>query len=305
MDGLGRRGTRRPRPPRPLRPRPESRRWPLVRNHRTPNPIRTAAAYGPRTRAAIDAPHLRTDRWWLAPAVTAAGLLAFIVYSTWRAFANADYYAAPYVSPFYSPCLAENCEPMRARPQLRSSSAAGGACPPRCIILIFPLGFRLTCYYYRKAYYRGFWASPPACAVAEPHKKYTGETRFPLILQNIHRYFFYAAIAGRRDPHLRHRARLPRRALRVGPHGPRHPRLPGQHRADLGVHPLLPLLPAHRRRQAQALLQASRALPAVAVVGKLNARHMLLAWASLVSVALADFYVYLVASGAFDDPRFF
>jgi hypothetical protein len=30
--------------------------------------------------------------------------------------------------------------------------------------------------------------------VAEPHRKYTGETRFPLILQNIHRYFFYAAI---------------------------------------------------------------------------------------------------------------
>jgi hypothetical protein len=34
-------------------------------------------------------------------------------------------------------------------------------------------------------------------------------------------------------------------------------------------------------------------------VGKLNARP------SLVSVALADFYVFLVASGAFDDPRFF
>jgi hypothetical protein len=65
------------------------------------------------TRAAIGPRHLRTDRWWLAPALTAAGLLAFIVYSTWRAFANAHYYAAPYVSPFYSPCLAENCEPMR------------------------------------------------------------------------------------------------------------------------------------------------------------------------------------------------
>jgi hypothetical protein len=39
--------------------------------------------------------------------------------------------------------------------------------------------------------------------------------------------------------------------------------------------------------------------------GKLNARHMQLAWASLISVAVADFYVYLVASGAFDDPRFF
>jgi hypothetical protein len=29
--------------------------------------------------------------------------------------------------------------------------------------------------------------------VAEPHAKYTGETRFPLILQNLHRYFFYIA----------------------------------------------------------------------------------------------------------------
>ena len=65
---------------------------------------------------------------------------------------------------------------------------------PAIIILIFPLGFRLTCYYYRKAYYRAFWLSPPACAVAEPHAKYTGETRFPLILQNIHRYFWYVAM---------------------------------------------------------------------------------------------------------------
>ena len=81
----------------------------------------------------------------------------------------------------------------RARPTSASRSAW---CPlsPALLILIFPLGFRLTCYYYRKAYYRAFWLSPPACAVAEPHKKYTGETRFPLILQNVHRYFWYAAI---------------------------------------------------------------------------------------------------------------
>jgi hypothetical protein len=58
------------------------------------------------------------------------------------------------------------------------------ALSPALIILIFPLGFRMTCYYYRKAYYRSFWMSPPACAVAEPHKTYTGETRAPLILQN-------------------------------------------------------------------------------------------------------------------------
>ena len=66
--------------------------------------------------------------------------------------------------------------------------------PLGLLVLPFLLGFRLTCYYYRKAYYRSFWLSPPACAVAEPHGKYTGETRFPLILQNSHRYFFYAAL---------------------------------------------------------------------------------------------------------------
>jgi len=60
-------------------------------------------------------------------------------------------------------------------------------------VLIVPLGFRMTCYYYRKAYYRAFWQSPPACAVAEPHGSYSGETRFPLIFQNAHRYFFYVA----------------------------------------------------------------------------------------------------------------
>ena len=52
----------------------------------------------------------------------------------------------------------------------------------------------MSCYYYRKAYYRSFWLSPPACGVAEPHGKYSGETRLPLILNNVHRYFFYAAV---------------------------------------------------------------------------------------------------------------
>lgn len=38
------------------------------------------------------------------------------------------------------------------------------------------------------------WFSPPACAVAEPHARYTGETKLPLIIQNAHRYFFYVAL---------------------------------------------------------------------------------------------------------------
>jgi hypothetical protein len=57
-----------------------------------------------------------------------------------------------------------------------------------------PAGFRLTCYYYRRAYYRSWWLSPPACAVAGPRRRYTGETRFPLLGQNVHRYFFYVAL---------------------------------------------------------------------------------------------------------------
>ncbi len=197
-EGLGARDRRAPDPARPPppadpapRPLPEWTAWPLVRNpcDRTRAPWRREIRHARRDLR----PHLRTDRWWLAPAVTAAGLLAFVVYSTWRAFANADYYAAPYVSPFYSPCLAENCEPMRGGPNWELFGSWWGI-SPAIIILIFPLGFRLTCYYYRKAYYRSFWASPPACAVAEPHATYTGETRFPLILQNVHRYFFYAAL---------------------------------------------------------------------------------------------------------------
>ena len=256
------------------------------------------------TRAAIPEPHLRKDRWWLPPAVTAFGLFAFVVYSTWRAFANADYYAAPYVSPFYSPCLADNCATMKGGPNWSLLGDWWGL-SPALLILIFPLGFRLTCYYYRKAYYRGFWASPPACAVAEPHKKYTGETRFPLILQNLHRYFFYAAllVAGVltfdtvlafRDEHydwghmglgtLVFLANIVLIwAYTLSCHSCRH--IVGGRLKHFSKHPV-------RYRMW-------------GWVGKLNERHMQLAWASLISVGIADFYVYLVASGAFDDPRFF
>ncbi|MEU9194378.1 hypothetical protein [Streptomyces hundungensis] len=256
------------------------------------------------SRAAIAPRHLRTDRWWLAPAVTAAGLFAFVVYSTWRAFANADYYHAPYVSPFYSPCLADNCAPMRHGPNADVFGSWWGL-SPALLILVFPLGFRLTCYYYRKAYYRGFWASPPACAVAEPHTKYSGETRFPLILQNLHRYFFYFAVlvAGIltydtalafRDEQYRwgHMGLgslvfLVNIALiwtyTLSCHSCRH--IVGGRLRHFSKHPVRYRLWGW--------------------VGKLNERHMLLAWASLVSVALADLYVYLLATGAFDDPRFF
>jgi hypothetical protein len=154
----------------------------------------TTEAPRPVERAAIAARTLRTDRWWLLPLVTAFGFSAFVIYSTWAAFDHHNIYAGhAYLSPFYSPCLTNMCPP-EAR---WAGWNIGSWLSPALLILLFPLGFRTTCYYYRKAYYRSFWFSPPACAVAEPHKKYSGETRFPLVIQNIHRYFWYfAAILG-------------------------------------------------------------------------------------------------------------
>ena len=73
----------------------------------------TAQRQGGRTlgeaRPPIAAAHRRTDSWWALPVTVAVVLLAFIVYSTWAAFQNAHYYAAPYLSPFYSPCITKGC----------------------------------------------------------------------------------------------------------------------------------------------------------------------------------------------------
>jgi hypothetical protein len=145
-------------------------------------------------RAKIDARTLRQDRWWLEPALLFSLLSAFVVYSSIRAFWDTNYYNedTSLLSPFYSPCLADSC--VEGSSHLGTPVGDWWALSPALIILILPLGFRMTCYYYRKAYYRSFWLSPPACAVAEPHKKYTGETRFPLIFQNAHRWFFWLTL---------------------------------------------------------------------------------------------------------------
>ncbi len=124
---------------------------------------------------------VRRDPWWLAPLGTALGLGAFIVYSTWAAFQNAYFEYGPYLSPFYSPNL--------------SSVFPWWKLSPAFLILWAPAGFRATCYYYRKAYYRAYFLDPPACAVSESSgRRYKGETAFPFILQNLHRYFFYIAV---------------------------------------------------------------------------------------------------------------
>ncbi len=135
----------------------------------------------------------RKDTWWLQPLVVFVGLSAFVVYATWAAFQGKHYYAAPYLSPFYSPEL------FGESPHSWFGPKPGwwpGWLPwsPALLILWAPGGFRLTCYYYRGAYYKSFWADPPSCAVGEPRSSYWGESSFPLIVQNLHRYFLYLAI---------------------------------------------------------------------------------------------------------------
>lgn len=144
---------------------------------------------------------MRKDLWWVSPLVTFLVFSAFIVYSTWAAFQGEHYAFGPYLSPMYSPLIWD------AAGQASSGHSWLGAWPswlpayllvqpitPAVLILWAPGGFRFTCYYYRGAYYKAFWADPPACAVGEPRQGYRGERKFPLILQNVHRYFMYLAL---------------------------------------------------------------------------------------------------------------
>lgn len=125
----------------------------------------------------------RKDAWWVAPLLTAAVLGLFVVYATYAGLSNAYYEVGPYLSPFYSPTI---------RPEWLGLPSF---ISPAIFILAFPAGFRATCYYYRKAYYRAFFFDPPACAVGEGRGTgYKGERSFPFVLQNLHRFFMYFAV---------------------------------------------------------------------------------------------------------------
>jgi hypothetical protein len=131
---------------------------------------------------------LRLDRWSLAPAITGLGFGVFVIYTSISAFLmlpdaflHVPYEAQGYLSPYFSPLIVLPFLPAWFSPAI--------------LILWIPLGFRLTCYYYRKFYYRAYLFDPPACAVGEPsiHRRYSGETRFPFNVMNQHRLFLYLA----------------------------------------------------------------------------------------------------------------
>ena len=215
---------------------------------------------------------------------------------------GSDYFytqgGARYLSPFYSP-------------DLRS----WGLHLPftyAFFVIWVPLGFRLTCYYYRKAYYRSFFLAPPACAVAGPRRRsYHGESRLPYILQNVHRYFFYLATlvlaALWYD--------VARSFFFRGSDGSLH--------FGGGVGTLIMLANVvllslftfgcnSLRHLVGGKLDCFTCSAAAGMrhrlwrrVTVLNGRHMEMAWISLGSVALTDLYIRLASAGVFHDPRIF
>ena len=235
---------------------------------------------------------LRRDAWWVEVLPVIVVLGGFGLYATLRAFEGKFYEWGPYLSPFYSPLIDANHRWWKLSPAI--------------LILGGPLSFRATCYYYRKAYYRAFFLDPPSCAVGEPQRRYSGETKFPFILQNLHRYALYLAII--------FLAFLWKDAVQAfffdGKFG-------------MGVGTLVLLvniclltiytLSCHSLRH---LAGGKLDCFSCATFGKprhaawrgltfLNERHMLFAWLSLFSVGFADFYVRLVSSGAIQDARIF
>ena len=248
----------------------------------------------------------RQDWWWIEPIIVFVVFASFIGYATWAAFQNAHYEYGPYLSPFYAPVIWGD-----------SPHAWFGPKPawwptllpfsPALIILPFPGLFRFTCYYYRGAYYKAFWADPVSCTIGEPRKSYWGERFFPLILQNIHRYFAYIAaifiVLLAWDVWLALWFTDP---------------TTGQTSFGIGVgtivlavnvvllasytfgcHPLRHVFGGRKDEVSRSSVRYA----CYSCSSALNGKHMLFAWCSLFSVALSDVYVRLCSMGIIHDVR--
>ena len=240
---------------------------------------------------------MRRDVWWLQPLLVFSGLSIFILYSTWAAFQGRNYFFGNYVSPFYSP------EIFGASPHSWFGPKPGWwpnwlLFSPALFILWAPGGFRLTCYYYRGAYYKSFWADPLACTVGEPRSTYWGERSFPLILQNVHRYFLYVALI--------FLGILVWKALHC-PNGfgigvgtivlAINVVLLGGY--TFGCHSLRHIIGGFR----DSLTRSTSSFACYRCVTCLNKRHMLWAWMSLFWVGFTDLYVRLCSLGIWHDLR--
>jgi hypothetical protein len=258
--------------------------------------VTPAAVRGHRFGATV-----RQDRWWPAPLLTAVGLTAFGIYSVVVAVMGADYLytggGAHYLTPFYSPDL--------------KSWGLDLPFTYAFFVIWVPLGFRLSCYYYRKALYRSYFLAPPACAVAGASRRraYRGEAKLPYVLLNAHRYFFYLAtvVLGF----------LWYDAVRAfffgGSDGSLH--------LGLGLGTLVMVANVillslftfgcnSLRHLVGGRLDCFTCSAAARTrhrlwrgVGVLNGRHMEWAWISLGGIVVTDLYIRLASTGVFHDPR--
>jgi hypothetical protein len=256
----------------------------------------------------------RPDAWWLQPLAVFLGFAAFIIYSTWAALQGINdmktgvpsyWYGgggANYLSPFYSPEF-WGVSP-HAIGKLPGWWPAWLPFSPAFLILWAPGGFRFTCYYYRGAYYKAFWADPINCAVGEPRKTFLGEKSFPLILQNVHRYFFYLAVLFIfLLTHDAWKAMWFTDEL-------------GKQHFGMGVGTVIMILNplflalytfgCHSfRHLAGGFLDSKSKSPICGktfdCVSGLNHKHMLWAWISLFGVGLTDVYIRLCATGHLKD----
>jgi hypothetical protein len=236
---------------------------------------------------------LRKDNWWAGPLVTFAVLTGFVVYATFRIFEGKYYSWGPYLSPM-------------ASPYFETSGLGIPLLTPAMLILPFPGAFRFTCYYYRKAYYRSFAMTPPACAVgARAPGKYNGERKL-MVIQNLHRYALYFALLflvflwhdfiksldwsgklGMGGGSLVILANCTFLSLYTfSCHSFRH--LVGGSVDSYSEAPLGML--RHRIWKG---------------VSKININHMAFAWISLLGVVFCDVYIRALATGAIQDVRFF
>ena len=224
-------------------------------------------------RASIAARTLRTDRWWQEPTLTAVGLTIWVLYAVVRT-ASQRWLLRGAVPLPVAVLLA-----VRVGVVPEASRDFGtwfGHFPPFVPLALLMLPFLLGLPADLLLLPQGLLPVVLAVAAglrASPSRtrKYTGETRFPLIIQNVHRYFFYAA--GRRlaDQHLGRDPRVPRQGRRLR-HRARH----GHHRASTSCcswtyTAVVPLVPAHHGRPAAALLRAPDALQGVDV--RVQAQH--------------------------------
>jgi hypothetical protein len=251
----------------------------------------------------------RVDAWWVAPALTALGLVIFFGYLTFRAFNPTYVWFDPYISPTVAPPVFTPAFGYSG--SVPVDQAWFGAFPawwpaflpqsPAFFLPAFAIAFRFTCYYYRGAYYKAFALTPPSCTVRGTPLRYRGETAL-LLFQNLHRYTLYGALLllvflweeglaaffrnGQFGVGVGTVVMLINAALLTG--------------YTFGCHSWRHLIGG----RLDCFTCDGRVSPRFRLwegSSWLNERHMAFAWVSLVWVAFTDFYIYLVSAGVIRD----